>query len=65
MFAMDNTVVIFHPLGKTIRVHPEKHAHVDAEGGTGEFARWKVHLHDHGKKIQLQSEKNRKIFKNS
>jgi len=57
MFAMDNTVVVYHPLGKTIRVHPEKQTHVDADGGDGEYARWKTHLHDHGKKIQLQSEK--------
>jgi len=63
MFAMDNTVVIYHPLGKTIRVHPEKQTHVDAEGGAGEYARWKVHLHDHGKKIQLQSEKTEKYLR--
>jgi len=63
MFAMDNTVVVYHPLQKTIRVHPQNENHADAEGGTGEYARWKVHLHDHGKKIQLQSEKTNKYLR--
>jgi len=63
LFAMDNVVVIYHPLGKTIRINPLKHSHADAEGGVGEFARWKVHLHDHGKKIQLHSEKTGKYLR--
>jgi hypothetical protein len=63
MFAMDNVVVIYHPLGHTLRVHPDKQTHVDHEGGTGEFAHWKAILHDHGKKIQLQSTKTNKYLR--
>jgi hypothetical protein len=63
MFAMENEVVVTHTLGKTIRINPDKQNDVDAEGLTGEWAHWKVHLHDHGKKIQLQSVKTGKYLR--
>jgi len=67
-FSQENTVVIYHKLGKTLRINPEKQTKADADGGTGEFARWKVHVHDNGKKIRLQSKKSEKflrIFENN
>jgi len=63
MFAMDNTIVVYHTLGKTLRVNPNNMAQADADGGTGDYARWKTHLHDNGTKIQLQSEKTGKYLR--
>jgi len=63
LFSMDNVVVLQHVLGKTIRVDPDNLTKADDNGGTGEYARWKVILHDHGKKIQLQSTKTNKYLR--
>ena len=57
------TVVITHSLGKNIRVKPGDHSKLDFEGGTGELARWKVHIHEGGSVIQLQSVKTGKFLR--
>lgn len=55
-------VVIQHSLGKNLRVRLADDS-LDYEGGVGQLARWKVHLHENGKVIQLQSIKTGKYLR--
>ena len=45
-------VVITHSLGKNLRVKPGDHSKLGFEGGTGELARWKCHIHENGASVQ-------------
>lgn len=57
------TVVLKHHLGDNIRVNPDDCSKLDFYGGTGEFARWKVHVHGNGSVIQLESCKTGKFLR--
>eukprot|EP01083_Nonionella_stella_P253166 871414_1 len=54
LFQQNNTVIIKSNYGKTLRVSPNNTHNGDGNGGTGQYARWRVIL-DGGRVIKLQN----------